>query len=219
MFGFLVDPLGQQTKDEEQFRSSNSGATRSNPDDGNQPPDTVVTQLAAIAKKLESIDDVESSRHHQNQRHHPHNKIAFPTFSDGDPRGWILKVEKYFRYYDILEDETVDVVSMHLEGDALDLYSWLSTDQTNEYWEDLARAPPKTFGPTEFQNLDEYLQTGTVQEYRQEFSKHSSRVSNWPKHCLLEVFLNGLKKELKCDVRIHKPTMVQKAVSIALEFE
>ena len=45
---------------------------------------------------------------------------------------------------------------------------------------------------------DEHLcslkQTGTVQEYRQEFAKRSSRVSNWPDHCLLGVFLNGLKE-------------------------
>nr|GEV49782.1 retrotransposon Gag domain, retroviral aspartyl protease [Tanacetum cinerariifolium] len=48
-------------------------------------------------------------------------------------------------------------------------------------------------------------QTGTVQEYRQEFAKRSSRVSNWLEHCLLGVFLNGLKEELKADVRIQKP--------------
>ncbi|GKD36883.1 retrotransposon gag domain, retroviral aspartyl protease [Tanacetum coccineum] len=119
--------------------------------------------------------------------------------------------------------EKVDVASMHLEGDALDLYSWLSTDQTMEYWEDLVRALQRNFGPIEFQNPDEHLcsikQTGTVQEYRQEFAKRSSRVSNWPEHCLLGVFLNGLKEELKADVRIQKPRTVYKAVSIALEFE
>ncbi|GKD26537.1 retrotransposon gag domain, retroviral aspartyl protease, partial [Tanacetum coccineum] len=222
--------------------------TRSNSDTGNQPPDPVAVQLAAIAKKLESIDALQkdvaalksqsqnrdksgngsgkqdegdSSWHHQ--RYRPHNKIAFPTFSDGDPRGWILKAEKYFRYYDIPKEEKVDVASMHLEGDALDFYYWISNDQTIEYWGDLVRALQRNFGPTEFQNPDEHLcsvkQTGTMQEYRQEFAKRSSRVSNWPEHCLLGVFLNGLKEELKADVRIQKPRTVYKAVSIALEFE
>ncbi|KAL4560839.1 hypothetical protein LXL04_032994 [Taraxacum kok-saghyz] len=106
---------------------------------------------------------------------------------------------------------------MHLEGDALDLYSWLSTDQHIEYWEDLVHALQKSFGATEFQNPDKYLcslkQTGTVQEYRQEFAKRSSRVTNWPDHCLLGVFLNGLKDELKSDVRIQKPRTVFKAGS------
>ncbi|MFS7984905.1 putative retrotransposon gag domain, aspartic peptidase domain superfamily [Helianthus anomalus] len=117
----------------------------------------------------------------------------------------------------------MDVASMHLEGDALDLYSWLSADQEIEYWEDLVRALQKNFGPAEFQNPDEHLcsirQTGTVQEYRQEFAKRSSRVTNWPEHCLLGVFLNGLKEELRADVRIHKPRTVYKAMSIAHEFE
>ncbi|GJY09708.1 retrotransposon gag domain, retroviral aspartyl protease [Tanacetum coccineum] len=40
-----------------------------------------------------------------------------------------------------------------------------------------------------------------------------------PEHCLLGVLLNGLKEELKADVRIQKPRTVYKAVSIALEFE
>ncbi|GKE18502.1 hypothetical protein Tco_1426079, partial [Tanacetum coccineum] len=137
--------------------------TRSNSDTGNQPPpDPVAVQLAAIAKKLESIDALQkdvpalkSQSHNRDrssngsgkqdegdsswhyQRYRPHNKITFPTFSDGDPRGWILKAEKYFRYYDIPEEEKVDVASMHLEGDALDFYSWAFTNQTMEYWEDL----------------------------------------------------------------------------------
>ncbi|GKB31470.1 retrotransposon gag domain, retroviral aspartyl protease, partial [Tanacetum coccineum] len=209
-----------------------------------QPPDPIAVQLAAIAKKLESINALQKDvaalksqsqnrssgngsgkqdKGDSHQRYRPHNKISFPTFSDGDPRGWILKAEKYFRYYDIPEEEKVDVASMHLEEDALDFYSWASTNQTQEYWEDLVCALQRNFGPTEFQNPDEHLcsikQTGTVQEYRQEFAKRTSRVSNWPEHCLLGVFLNGLKEELKVDVRIQKPRTVYKAVSVALEFE
>ncbi|GKG27838.1 hypothetical protein Tco_0406165, partial [Tanacetum coccineum] len=83
-------------------------------------------------------DEGDSSWHHQ--RYRPHNKIVFPTFSDGDLRGWILKAEEYFRYYDIPKKEKVDVASMHMEGDALDFYSWISIDQSIEYRGDLVRA-------------------------------------------------------------------------------
>ncbi|KAH0693255.1 hypothetical protein KY285_020352 [Solanum tuberosum] len=127
--------------------------------------------------------------------------MEFPRFEGGDPRGWILKAEKYFCYYQTKEEHKVDIVAMYLEGDALDLFSWIN----------------------QFQNPDEHLyniqQTGSVQEYRQEFAKRSSRVTNWPDHCLLGVFLNGLKEELKSDVRIHKPRTVYRAMSLALEFE
>ncbi|KAD4385961.1 hypothetical protein E3N88_26130 [Mikania micrantha] len=154
-----------------------------------------------------------------NNLHIPH---GIPTFPPSVGVLQILKAEKYFRYYHI-PDEEEDVASMHLEGDALDLFSWLSTDQEVAYWEDLTLAFQKHFSPAEFQNPDEHLcsvkQTGTVQEYRQQFAKRSSRVSNWPENCLLGVFLNGLKDELKSDVRIHKPRTIYKAMSLALEFE
>nr|GEX33704.1 chaperone protein DnaJ 49-like [Tanacetum cinerariifolium] len=74
----------------------------------------------------------------------------------------------------------------------------------SHFWEELVQAFTRSFGLVEFQNPDEFLcsikQTGSVHEYRQEFAKISSRVSNWPDHCLLGVFLNGLKDELKLDV-------------------
>lgn len=65
----------------------------------------------------------------------PIKNIVFPTFSEENPRGWILKAEKYFCYYDIPDEEKVDVTSIHLEGDALDFYSWISTDQSTDFWE------------------------------------------------------------------------------------
>ncbi|XP_076885873.1 uncharacterized protein LOC143535533 [Bidens hawaiensis] len=149
--------------------------------------------------------------------------MDFPKFSDGDPCGWILKAEKYFWYYDIPDMEKFDIASMHLEGDALDFYSWLSAKQPISIWEELVQALTKHFGPAEFKNPNEYLcairQTGTVQEYQQEFAKRSYRVLDWPEHCLLGVFLNGLKEELKADVRIHKPRTIYNALSLALEFE
>ncbi|GJX48412.1 retrotransposon gag domain, retroviral aspartyl protease [Tanacetum coccineum] len=138
--------------------------------DNNNPPDPISTQLAAIAAKLEAIEtmkediaalkegDRSRSKGSKNfdgesswrgrQSYRPYNKIDFPNFSGGDPRGWLLKAKKL-----------------------------------------------------------------------QEFAKRSSRVSNWPDHCLLGVFLNGLKDELKSDVRIHKPRTVYSAMSLALEFE
>ncbi|GKB03765.1 retrotransposon gag domain, retroviral aspartyl protease, partial [Tanacetum coccineum] len=171
--------------------------------DNNNPPDPIATQLAAIAAKLKAIEtmkediaalkegDRSGSKGSKNfdgesswrgrHSYRPYNNIDFPNFSGGDPRGWLLKSKKYFRYYQIPDEEKVEIALMHLEGDALDLYSWLSNGQFI-FWEKLVQAFTKNFGPAEFQNLDEFLcsikQTGMVQEYRQEFAKRSSRVSN-----------------------------------------
>ncbi|GJT98520.1 putative ABC-type xenobiotic transporter [Tanacetum coccineum] len=146
--------------------------------DNNNPPDPISTQLAAIAAKLEAIEtmkediaalkegDRSRSKGSKNfdgesswrgrQSYRPYNKIDFPNFSGGDPRGWLLKAEKYFRYYQIPDEEKVEIASMHLEGDALDLYSWLSNGQFI-FWEELVQAFTKNFGPAEFQNPDEFL--------------------------------------------------------------
>ncbi|XP_028780228.1 uncharacterized protein LOC114736538 [Neltuma alba] len=169
--------------------------------------------------EADSEDDPESAL----RRHMPYTKIDFPKFSGGDPRGWILKAEKYFRYYETPEEMKVDVASMYLEGDALDLFSWINTERTLLYWDELVKILQENYGPPEYQNPDEYLcgirQTGTVQDYRAEFARRSAHVRNWPEHCLLGVFINGLKEELKSDVRIHKPRTVYKATSLAMEYE
>ncbi|GJV20061.1 hypothetical protein Tco_1369081 [Tanacetum coccineum] len=89
--------------------------------DNNNPPDPISTQLAAIAAKLEAIEtmkediaalkegDRSRSKGSKNfdgesswrgrQSYRPYNKIDFPNFSGGDPRGWLLKAEKYFSEY------------------------------------------------------------------------------------------------------------------------
>nr|GEV45154.1 retrotransposon Gag domain, retroviral aspartyl protease [Tanacetum cinerariifolium] len=174
--------------------------------------DPIAAQLAAIAARLESMKtlkedvaalkslvEIRGKSHNDNheecswrpKHHRPFTKIDFPAYVGGDPRGWILKAEKFFRVYQIPYVEKIDVASMHLEA--------------------------------EFQNPDEYLcsikQTGSVQEYKKDFARRSARVSNWPKNCLLGVFLNGLKEELKIDVRIQKPRTVYNAASLALEYE
>ncbi|VFQ89696.1 unnamed protein product [Cuscuta campestris] len=173
---------------------------------GGAEPDPIAIQLAAITERLavmESMkDDVAAHKSHatsssnssfkrghndpaddgeyswrNNRPYCPYNQIYFPVFSDGDPRGWILKAKKYFRCYNVPEDEKVDIAVMYLEGDALDIYSWLNAD---EYWCSIK-------------------QTGSIQDYRQEFAKRSASVSNWPDNCLPGVFLNGLKEELKAN--------------------
>ncbi|GJV60066.1 hypothetical protein Tco_1466166 [Tanacetum coccineum] len=141
--------------------------------DNNNPPALIATQLAAIATKLEAIEtmkediaalkegDQSRSRGSKNfdgesswrgrQSYRPYNKIDFLIFSGGDPRGWLLKAKKYLRYYQIPDEEKVEIASMHLEGDAFERYSWLSDGQVI-FWEELVQAFTQNFGLAEFQN-------------------------------------------------------------------
>ena len=42
-------------------------------------------------------DEIDSGNQQFMRRSHA--KVEFPKFEKGDPQGWILKAEKYFRYY------------------------------------------------------------------------------------------------------------------------
>ena len=110
----------------------------------------VADPLAAIAARLESLDvlaekvsaleaaanrrkkgkstapwegDTDDERDNSYRPRPPIAKLEFPRFSGGDPRGWLLKADKFFRYYGTPEDDKVEVAALYLEGDALDLFS------------------------------------------------------------------------------------------------
>lgn len=65
-----------------------------------------------------------------------HTKVDFPKFEVGNPRGWTMKANKYFRYYQIPKDLKVEVAMMNLEGDALDVFTWVFSNRTIHYWDD-----------------------------------------------------------------------------------
>ncbi|KAL8167549.1 LOW QUALITY PROTEIN: hypothetical protein V2J09_009048 [Rumex salicifolius] len=141
-------------------------------------------------------------------------KIDFPKFEGGDRRGWILKAEKYFHYFDVADESKVEVAAMHLEGDALDLYAWVNGEDEILAWEDLIQVFQESYGPPEFQNPDEFLcairQTGTVAEYRLEFARRAARVKEWPESALLGACR---RFEGRVEGRVYKAT------SLALEYE
>ncbi|KAH0744541.1 hypothetical protein KY290_032534 [Solanum tuberosum] len=72
---------------------------------------------------VEDVDvDMEMPWWLKTSTHRPHIKMEFPRFG-GYPCGWILKDEiLFFWYYQTPDDLKVDVASMYLEDDALDLF-------------------------------------------------------------------------------------------------
>ena len=131
---------------------------------------TVINRLNSVDSELQSLRNnrhvYEGRRNHQNERGHdqeetnndvfdsgnpqflrrPHAKVEFPKFEKGDPQGWILKAEKYFRYYQISEDLKIDSATINLEGDALNVFSWVSSSRTIRDWDDLVQILQEHFG-------------------------------------------------------------------------
>lgn len=42
-----------------------------------------------------------------------------PVFDGGDPDGWILRAERYFRFYRLSENDKIEAAVVSMEGDAL----------------------------------------------------------------------------------------------------
>lgn len=48
-----------------------------------------------------------------------YRKLDMPVFDGSDPDGWILRVERYFGFYRLSEEEMLEAEVVALEGDAL----------------------------------------------------------------------------------------------------
>ncbi|RWW53735.1 hypothetical protein BHE74_00039749 [Ensete ventricosum] len=46
-------------------------------------------------------------------------KVDFPRREKGDPIGWITRAERYFQFYRTADATRMEIVAIHLEGDAI----------------------------------------------------------------------------------------------------
>jgi len=92
----------------------------------------IITQtLASIQFQLNQKNERSMDRASSSAMFTPtrHMKVDFPTLLDwGDVIQWIYKAERFFRVYDIPEDQKMDIVAVNLEGRVL---SWF------QIWEKL----------------------------------------------------------------------------------
>ncbi|KAH0737643.1 hypothetical protein KY290_036348 [Solanum tuberosum] len=105
----------------------------------------------------EEQEDINRPMWTKNPSRRPHTMMEFPRFEGGDPRGWILKAEKYFCYYQTQEKQKFGITAMYPEVDTLDLFSWINRERTLLYWKEIVKASQENYGPAEFQNLGEHL--------------------------------------------------------------
>ncbi|CAH9146476.1 unnamed protein product [Cuscuta epithymum] len=195
------------------------------------------TQFAQIAATLQAINlELQASRiarehldhevdnpfaaEHNRNELRPHDpKARFPKFSEGDPAGWIYQAEQYFDYYEVTPDRKVRLVSMHLEGLALQWYRWLLKRRGPITWDEFVRAIRLRFGPTEFADPSEALsrlkQSTTVAAYQEAFEQLSHQIDDLPESFLIGSFLGGLRDEIRLDVKTLKPRTLDAAFGLA----
>ncbi|KAJ1389323.1 Retrotransposon gag domain [Sesbania bispinosa] len=110
-----------------------------------------------------------------------------------------------------------------MEGVAIHWFSILMEVHPNLTWGLFKSELLERFSGLEIQNPYEELaalhQRGTVQEYVEEFEYLTSLVPRQPEQQYVGYFLNGLKEEIRCWVRIHNPETRLQAMRLARNVE
>ncbi|XP_071716761.1 uncharacterized protein [Rutidosis leptorrhynchoides] len=149
--------------------------------------DGVVTLQQYIANDNSRSRNGEGSSGRSNHQLARLSKIEFPKFEGEDVTGWLYRCRQFFTVDRIEEDDKVKIASIHMLGKALK--------------DPLA----------ELKNL---RQTGTLQEYYDEFERLLNKVKISNKHAI-SLFLAGLQKEIELQVRIFKPRTLEDAFCLA----
>ncbi|KAG6484069.1 hypothetical protein ZIOFF_060863 [Zingiber officinale] len=170
----------------------------------------------------------QQSRQHYDQgansnedREHSHlrMKVEFPRWENNDPIGWISRAEKYFRFHGTSDNAKVELASINLEGDAIQWYDWLEACHGPPKWEEFKEELINQFGPSGYENVDGELakirQTSTVLEYQGRFERLSNRTRDWSEKQLLGTFIEGLRLDIRREVKMNQPRTMKAALSFA----
>ena len=143
-------------------------------------------------------------------------KHDFPRFDGDAPRIWLERCLSYFELYRVPQHSWVATAGLYMDGLAA---MWLQAyKQTHPAlsWPAFRTAVEAEFGPEEFEaqmhQLVQLRQTGSVQEYRQQFETSMYHLLSLDPHLspqfFISQFLLGLKDELRLGVRLQSPSSI-----------
>lgn len=152
-----------------------------------------------------------------------YRKLDMPIFEGTDPDGWILRIERYFNFYRLSEMDKLEAVVVALEGDALRWFQWENKRRPIRRWDELREFMLRQFRPSSGGSLcEQWLatsQTTTVTEYRRKFIETAAPLERLPENIMLGQFLNGLKEDIRSEVRLLNPITLEQAMELALRVE
>ncbi|KAG2288910.1 hypothetical protein Bca4012_030071 [Brassica carinata] len=136
-------------------------------------------------------------------------KIEIPVFSGPLPFDWISRVERFFRFGNYNEDEKLHLVSLSLEGPALQWFNGEIICDPFVNWEQFTQRLLDRFGGPIDNNPAARLfclkQEGEVEDYVNEFEALRNQVTGIDEKNLIKVFFNGLKSKMKEVIRMKEP--------------
>jgi len=145
-------------------------------------------------------------------------RVDFPHFfGSEDILQWIYRAERFFRIYDVPEEQKMDLIAVSLEGRALGWFQiWEKLNQGQD-WITLSTTLQIQFGPSQFENPLEELfklkQSSSVANYFDAFNDLAARVYGMDDALLLDCFIGGLHPKLRREVKFRCPISLMQAVS------
>ena len=142
-------------------------------------------------------------------------RLELPSFNGLDVDDWILKVEKYFSYYQLSDKQKMEVSVVCLEGEAMMWCKYANQRLPMRRWEDLKNLILERFRP--FKDGDLYEQWMSVEQtgYRREFVTRLNYVDMVDEPVMIGAFLRGLCEEVKIELKLMGPTTLDQAMDWA----
>jgi len=208
----------------------------------NPPPPTPTPQnsslesaISSLAAKLDALVDDVSSLRHQNSsgyntpplpspppppqppRHHM--KLEVPRFDGTDAVGWIFKISQFFDFHNTPEHDRLTIASFYMDGPALSWFQWMTKNGLINSWTDLLLTLETRFTHSFYDDprvaLFKLTQTGTVNQYLNEFERIANRVVGLPHQFLLSCFISGLSPKIRWEVQAFQPHSLPHATALA----
>ncbi|KAM5551624.1 hypothetical protein ABKV19_026461 [Rosa sericea] len=149
-------------------------------------------------------------------------RLEFSVFGGGDPVEWLNKADQYFEFYQIPEDRKLAIATMHLTDKASDRWYMFKHEFPNsrQGLADLLMREFSGYNRSEYQSaLARMNPTGSVEQYKEQFTKLSRRAPGFPPKVLLAFFIGGLREDIRVDVQAQKPRSLYEACELARVYE
>nr|XP_043620521.1 uncharacterized protein LOC122592345 [Erigeron canadensis] len=154
--------------------------------------------------------------------HNRFTKIEFPKFEGDNVEDWIYKCEHFYTIDATPETSKIRYVAIHITGRALSWHQGYmkSSGKTMENitWDEYSRSTMARFSTTHMEDamgaLKALVQEGELDEYCDQFDKLLNKVTLCEEYSV-SIFVEGLKPEIKCYLKMFKPKTLRDAYSLA----
>ena len=193
-------------------------------------PKTDPVTGATPPQKSVPLIHTDGSGHRDRRYYHPYPpltpfpEVEFHKFDGSNPRLWVKRCETNFDVYQTDPGVWVRLASMRLTGSTALWFQTIHDPVNTMTWDSFVSAVCNRFDKHEHNHLLRHFfhikQTTTITEYVEQFSDIVHHLlahdKSFPPSVITNHFIDGLKKDIRAVVMMHRPRDLDTASSLAL---